>query len=164
MSKLASVGVLSCELSHLPRVLELLEQKGFDVVGVAQQGTSVLLAFRVTAAMVHCVEGICAKLRSRAAPSLVLVADQDRALSILREHFASKQLLHWQPANNNETILGSPGRHPLHCYNFADLCAPCRPGAGAEFCAQLRRDGYVPLLVSSELQQLYSQVEADAAR
>ena len=170
---------LRCSARDVFTVLGPFERKGYEVVGLKSRGGASLIALRASPAAVQAGRTLATKLLPTLPAGASLVASQTmaEALEWLHEWLGgptqqtSREVVQWEPDDDqwwlrdrgDEQILGS---HNGNCERFTlgELLAPGAVGSsvGARFCHQMRRDSYVPIVVTAADRQLLSDVEEGA--
>jgi len=174
---LSDTLVLVSSPLHIWDVLAPLERKGLTLVGLKTNAAGEAVA-AVRGAAGLCSRGaeLVASLRTALPPgaSLRAATSVTESLELLHATFGPRELVQWEPDGEEEepcewAVSAVPsllGDHNGHCESFwlSELVgAPVGSALGVRFCAQLKRDGYVPLLVGAEQQQLYQMIEDEAA-
>ena len=175
-ARLATTGSSSAHLAHMVVVrapsssrfdaLGAFERRGLHVVGLASDGGELLIALRCAdASAAAAVRSTCAALT----PPASATPTQQAALEQLHRHFYDRpSLAHWETEEDawvapRPTLLGTHGDNP-ETFALARLLAPGADGSAeaARFCAQLRRDSYVPVLLGPAERELVELCEASA--
>ena len=175
-ARLATTGSSSAHLAHMVVVrapsssrfdaLGAFERRGLHVVGLASDGGELLIALRCAdASAAAAVRSTCAALT----PPASATPTQQAALEQLHRHFYDRpSLAHWETEEDawvapRPTLLGTHGDNP-ETFPLARLLAPGADGSAeaARFCAQLRRDSYVPVLLGPAERELVELCEASA--
>ena len=170
MGSRAEVVVLHAPTADVASVLYLFEHRGFQLVGLKACAGTARIALRACPDSAADAPELCAALQ-RSLPtgaSVESTSSTEEALSVLHAHFSARELVQWAddgPGSLCATVpMGDPCDH-REAFWVSDLLGPsARSGAGGRFCAQLRRDGYVPLLLSSAHRAIFERVELAAAR
>ena len=170
---------LRCAVQHVPTVLGPFERKGFELVGLKTRGGGALIALRGPADAIAAGRELVAALLASELPAGATVlasASLTEALDWMHDVLGGpREVVQWQDPDEAgywlraEGDLAPSGAHNdnRECFRLADLMhAPGEDGggAGARFCAQLRRDSYVPILVPAEQRALLEAVESGAAQ
>jgi hypothetical protein len=179
-------------LASVFAVLAPYEQKGFEVVGVKSRGGGAVVALRASPTAIAAGRALAAKLTDSptALPPGTSVRVSQSAPEALQWMFdafdgalnkdgVSREVVQWEP-DEEEADLKAPsgygyGEEPLpvphgahnglqDSIKLSDLLAPGAVGTetGRRFCAQLRRDSYVPLVLTAKEHKLLEQVERGA--
>ena len=171
-------------LSAVFTVLGPFEKKGFEVVGMKSRGGGALIALRASPSAVAAGRALADKVRASLLPAgatLVVSSSATEALEWMHEALGNpREVVQWEPdaeltswkdAGGDAAEDCTPevipfGAHNGNCESFrlSELLAPCAVGSalGARFCAQMRRDSYVPLVVTAAERKLLERVEEGA--
>lgn len=165
-------------------VLEPYEKKGFEVVGMKSQsdGSSVI-ALRGSISVIIAGRALAEQIKAAVMPhgaTLQVSTTAAEALAWMYETLGNpREVVQWasdeedvawkvMPEEGLVNAKGAPyGSHMENCerIRLSDLLAPGALGSaiGQRFCAQLKRDSYVPLVVSAAERELFEVVEHNAA-
>eukprot|EP00966_Prymnesium_polylepis_P139741 3228711-Prymnesium_polylepis.1 len=168
--------VVTVAAPYIADVLQVYERKNFRVVALkASQGT----ARASLAAPSALAEG--ASLAAHLAATLPAAAQfhasstLEEALTLMHTSFGPREVVQWEPHEDpDECSAVAPLDAPLtgshndfrESFWLQELLRPGAVGSelGARFCAQLRRDSYVPVLMRPEESAAHHAVEVAAAR
>ena len=153
------------------------EKKGFSVVGVKNHGGGALVALRGPSELMAAGRALATKVAATLPPNATLVASSSvaEALEWMHEVFrnpreivqwtAPEESAGWLRANEDEPLRGAHNGN-RESFTLAELMAPGAVGseAGRRFCAQMRRDSYVPILLPASERALFEDVEAAAMK
>lgn len=169
--------VLTVSACHVWEVLQVFERKDFRLVALKASQGMARAAFAAPNAL---LDG--QKLASYLLASLPATAhfhassSFEESLALMHGSFQGREIVQWEPSQEDEDASAvtplSPyllmGSHNKLRENFqlCDLVCPTSVGseAGRRFCEQLRRDSFVPLLLSNDESSLYHEVERMASQ
>uniref|UniRef100_A0A7S0IST1 Fe2OG dioxygenase domain-containing protein n=1 Tax=Calcidiscus leptoporus TaxID=127549 RepID=A0A7S0IST1_9EUKA len=157
---LERLGLDLVALKHSSRVAE--DAGARDLVAAPTVEDCVHVVLRCPPVLLARSTAMCASL-AETVPSLRACTHQQQALQLLYEHFGSRDIAQWKSQAADAPLLGDPDEHGLRCFAIDELTRADSGSCGAAFCAQLRRDGFVPLLVPKDQRHLFKLVERDAA-
>ena len=166
--------VVKVRSSFLTEVLQAFERKNFRVValkaanGMASVAVSAPSAIAEGARLVAHLKGVLPFAELYASSTL------EEALDLMHSTFAAREVVQWEPSDDADECsaispLGAPlqgAQNSREAFWLQELLQPGAVGGdlGRRFCAQLRRDSYVPLLMPPEGHALYAAVESAASR
>ena len=166
--------VLRCDVAHTFTVLAPYERKGFETVGVKSRGSGALIALRANASACAAGRAMVTAVRASlpAGATLLASASAAEALDWMYDALGPRELCQWVPEGDAEWVRADAGEElqgthngNQECFRLSDLMQPDSVGSavGVRFCAQLRRDSYVPLLLPTGDRKRYEAIEEAAS-
>ena len=165
---------LRCDVAHAFTVLAPYERKGFEMVAVKSRGAGAMIVLRSTAEACASGRVMVDAVRATLPAGATLLASGSaiEALAWMHEALGPRELCQWVPedesgwvrANASENLLGAHNDNQEY-FLLSELIAPGAVGSelGARFCAQLRRDSYVPLLLPASERSRFEAIEEAAS-
>ena len=169
---------LRTESAHTFQVLEPYEKKGFELVSIKSCGGGSLIVLRASGAACAAGRAMATKVLKQlpTGATLATSASLEEALNWMNESLGPREIVQWtadeEPScwtrlDAIDELLGSHNGNREY-FLLEELVggsdATAQAAAGARFCAQLRRDSYVPVRMPASKGALFHEVEEAASQ
>jgi hypothetical protein len=169
---------LRTQSAHTFQVLEPYEKKGFELVSIKSCGGGSLIVLRASGAACAAGRAMATKVLKQlpAGATLATSASLEEALNWMNESLGPREIVQWttdeEPScwtrlDAIDELVGSHNGNREY-FLIEELVggsdATAQAAAGARFCAQLRRDSYVPVRMPASKRALFHEVEEAASQ